>query len=113
MPIKTLCLILCLAPFLTACEKLEQDSSNNGFEDITLQARLDFKHTSGVEGQYLLPEIMGSGGALFDFDNDGDLDIYLVNGGNRRNDQDDSANKLFQRNTDGLYQDVTKNPRAR
>ena len=100
MPIKTLCLILCLSPFLTACEKLEQDSSNNGFEDITLQARLDFKHTSGVEGQYLLPEIMGSGGALFDFDNDGDLDIYLVNGGKRRSGQRASINRLFRRNID-------------
>ena len=107
MPIKTLCLILCLSRFLTACEKLEQDASNNGFEDITLQARLDFKHTSGVEGQYLLPEIMGSGGALFDFDNDGDLDIYLVNGGKRRSGQRASVNRLFRRNIDGSYQDIS------
>ena len=108
MLIQALFLIIFVSSFLNACQKVEQDLTANHFDDITLESKLNFKHTSGIEGRYLLPEIMGSGGALFDFDNDGDLDIYLVNGGNRRNNQDDSANKLFQRNTDGLYQDVTK-----
>ena len=33
-----------------------------------------------MTGKFYLPEITGSGGALFDFDNDGDLDVFLVQG---------------------------------
>src|SRR5262249_55974233 len=37
-------------------------------------------HFTGATGQFYLPEIMGSGVALFDYDGDGDLDIFLVQG---------------------------------
>ena len=37
-----------------------------------------FTHSNGATGQFLMTEIMGSGVALFDFDNDGDLDIFCV-----------------------------------
>jgi hypothetical protein len=50
------------------------------FQDVTIDAGLDFQHYTGMTGKFYLPEIMGAGAALFDFDNDGDLDIFLVQG---------------------------------
>jgi len=49
------------------------------FTEITTAAGIDFVHTNGAEGQKLLPETMGGGGAFFDFDNDGDQDLLCVN----------------------------------
>ncbi|PYR59940.1 MAG: hypothetical protein DMF91_13495 [Acidobacteria bacterium] len=42
---------------------------------------LVFTHVNGATGRYYLPEEMGAGVALFDYDNDGDLDVFLVQGG--------------------------------
>jgi enediyne biosynthesis protein E4 len=49
------------------------------FTDVTKSAGILFSHENGADGEKLLPETMGSGCAFFDFDNDGDQDILLVN----------------------------------
>ena len=50
------------------------------FTDITDQSGIDFLHENGAVGDKWMPETMGSGCALFDYDEDGDLDVLLVNG---------------------------------
>jgi len=50
------------------------------FTDRAKEAGIDFVHFNGASGFHYYPETMGSGVALFDYDNDGDLDIFLVQG---------------------------------
>jgi hypothetical protein len=50
------------------------------FTEVAERVGLRFKHYNGMTGKFYLPEITGSGAALFDFDNDGDLDVFLVQG---------------------------------
>src|SRR5689334_16376462 len=51
------------------------------FEDATDAAGIHFVHDAGELGKYNLPQIHGSGVALFDFNGDGLLDIYLLTHG--------------------------------
>ena len=51
------------------------------FRDVTEAAGIDFTHVHGGTGRKYLPEIMGSGGAIFDYDGDGWMDVYLVQAG--------------------------------
>ncbi len=50
------------------------------FVDQAEATGLDFVHFNGMTGQFYQPEIMGPGVGMLDYDNDGDLDVYLVQG---------------------------------
>src|SRR5215471_8737361 len=48
------------------------------FSEVSEKAGLRFRHVNGMSGGHYMTEILGSGVALFDYDNDGDLDVFLV-----------------------------------
>jgi hypothetical protein len=74
------------------------------FVEITREAGLDFVHDAGPVGDYFLPQVMGSGAAVFDFDGDGRLDIYLVQNAGPNS---ASRNRLFRQLPDGRFKDVS------
>jgi hypothetical protein len=57
------------------------DPSPIAFRNVASEAGVSFRFEDGSRGRHDLPEIMGGGVALIDFDADGDLDLYLCNGG--------------------------------
>jgi len=76
------------------------------FSDISGAAGLDFVHDAGIDGSYFMPESIGAGVALFDHDGDGDLDIYLVNGGSHNGSAERGAtNRLYSQQADGRFVD--------
>ncbi|MGH9402354.1 MAG: CRTAC1 family protein [Terriglobia bacterium] len=50
------------------------------FSDHAKALGIDFAHFNGMTGQHYYPEMVGSGAALFDYDNDGDLDALIIQG---------------------------------
>jgi hypothetical protein len=80
------------------------------FVDVAAAGGLDFVHVNGAGGRFYQPEISGSGVALFDYDNDGDLDIYLVQGGSldRSPRHDAAAGGRLYRNDLEVHSDGTR-----
>src|SRR5215472_12185256 len=81
------------------------------FANITKLAGLDkFQHRSGTPAKETILETMGSGVALLDYDNDGWLDIYLLNGSTvaaLNGTEAPPRAMLFHNNHDGTFTDVT------
>jgi enediyne biosynthesis protein E4 len=83
-------------------------SGHPWFEDIAGRAGIRFEHRSGHRDRFYLPEIMGGGAALFDMDNDGDLDIFLVQSGSLSTPADRApGSRLFRNRGGGTFEDVT------
>lgn len=75
---------LVLAGVLAACapppDATRPPRPNPAFTEIAAASGLDFVHQNGRSGALYPPEIMGAGAALLDYDGDGDLDAFLVQG---------------------------------
>ena len=113
-----LSLIACLAALsgisandLSRSDKSLPASPSLVFEDVAAEAGLDFQHFSGSpEKQYIL-ESMSGGVAWIDFDRDGWMDLYLVNGGHWEElvqGKRTVSNALYRNNGDGTFTNVTR-----
>jgi hypothetical protein len=70
-----------IAVYLSAFWVGAQASVAVRFTDVTLQAGISFLHDNAASPRKYIIETMGSGGAWIDYDADGFLDLFLVNGG--------------------------------
>ncbi|MEE8585582.1 MAG: CRTAC1 family protein [Acidobacteriota bacterium] len=78
------------------------------FVDVTSESGIDFRHQNFATAAKHLPETMGSGAAFLDFDRDGWLDVYLVNGAPLSGKRDDAPpNRLYRNLGNGRFSDVT------
>ena len=80
------------------------------FTDVTEESGITFQHEDGRSYKKYFVETLGSGVALFDYDNDNDVDIYLVNGTNLDSPDavPDAMNRLYRNDGTGHFVDVTE-----
>jgi hypothetical protein len=83
-------------------------TTQSWLEDVRERIGIDHTYFSGETGQFYIIETMGGGAALFDHDNDGDLDLYLTQGNVLDGAPDATLrNRLFEQNDDGVFVDRT------
>jgi len=99
-----LSLLWCFRPGVRATP-----DSDVRFVDVTAAAGIKFKHFSAPEKKYIV-ESMSGGVALFDYDNDGWLDIYFTNSltVDTANDPKSARSALYHNERDGTFTDVTE-----
>ncbi|MFQ5528950.1 MAG: CRTAC1 family protein [Gemmatimonadota bacterium] len=89
-----------------ACSQSSSDEAT--FHEVEFPSSSVFRHYMPADSSYYMPESIGSGVALLDYDSDGDLDIYLINGSDPESSTaaGGAVNRLFRRDGDS-YVDVT------
>src|SRR5215213_9519951 len=79
------------------------------YVDVTAEAGIRFRHNNGAAGKKYLPETLGAGAAFLDYDNDGWLDVLLVNSTNWPENKGAATSSVLYRNQgDGTFRDVTR-----
>ena len=115
-----------LVPILSCCLACEvgcrpDPASRFHFVESSVDAGIRFQHTDGSSGKYFIVETLASGVGLFDYDGDGDLDIYFLNGSGlppvAANPQETSSalyrdalyrNALYRNDGDATFTEVTR-----
>ena len=93
-----------------------QTSAPPTFSDVAERAGIQFVHSFGDDDLSCIVEATGAGCGLFDYDGDGDLDVYLLNGGYRkglsdprsRRNEGTAINRLYRNDGDGTFTDATE-----
>lgn len=112
-------LLLLLASGSGLCQVHKPEANVPGnFVDVTAKAGVSFEHAGPHTSKKYLLETMGSGVALFDYDNDGRLDLFLVNGAEIADPMPVGGipqktgpkywNRLYHQKSDGTFEDVTE-----
>src|SRR5262245_40501955 len=88
-----------------------QNKPSIKFSDITQSSKINFVHRAGTKEKRYILEAASGGVALFDYDNDGWLDVYLVNGSTfgvlLGTEKAVAGCALYRNNHDGTFTDVT------
>ncbi len=111
-------LLFLIPTFAPGQTKPNPPRSTAKFSDATAASGVTFRHFASHTTKKYLIEAMGSGVALFDFDNDGRLDLFLVNGASVSDPQAPGTipqktdpkqwNRLYHQKSNGTFEDVTE-----
>jgi len=103
-----------IAAFVTTCavahfSSAQQQNAAVTFANAAAQSGINFKHENGATSQKYLPETMGAGALIFDYNGDGWPDIFLVNGGSFADRKVAAAatHRLYRNNGSGRFTDAT------
>jgi enediyne biosynthesis protein E4 len=106
-----LVIALCLvAPALRARQQSPSvPSPTVVFRDVAAAAGVNVTHVNGASPEKYFAEIMGSGGLFFDFDDDGWIDIFIVDGGSIADAKvaATARHRLYRNRHNGTFEDVT------
>jgi enediyne biosynthesis protein E4 len=96
---RALLIVTCLAAF-------GFQESNIVFENVTAKAGIRFQNVFGSMEKTAITDVNGSGAAFLDYDKDGQIDLYLVNGA--RKGTDAPGNALYRNTGNGVFVDVSE-----
>jgi enediyne biosynthesis protein E4 len=96
----------------TPAQPKPDDAVRVRFRDVARQAGVGFVHTHSTTDMHYVPEIMGGGAAWLDFDQDGFIDLFLVQGATFPPPADETptgpTSRLYRNRGDGTFEDVTE-----
>ena len=99
---------VCATSTLRGAPTIQSQATAVTFTDVTRESGVSFHHINGASPDKYLVETMGSGGLFFDFDDDGWLDLFLVDGGRLPTSVSPvRRHRLYRNRGNGTFEDVT------